>query len=148
VSDRAGSVVATWYTSTDRLRAVYDAAPPMLAAWTIPASAVVGVPATFAATFLDPWSAVPAPPAWLAGIDAVACRCGNGLALAACAGETLPRATAKKFGAACAAVETARAGTGRKARKAASKAAAAFKKPARRCAGRRPARCRPSAARR
>lgn len=74
----------------------------------------------------------------LAGVDAVSCRCGNGLALgvAACAGATVPVPVARKFDAACSAVAGAQsAGPGRKGRKAATKAAKTFKKAARVLAG-------------
>ncbi len=74
----------------------------------------------------------------LAGIDAVSCRCGNGLALgvASCTGATLPAPVGRKFDAACSAVDTAQgAGPGKKGRKAATKAAKTFKKAARVLAG-------------
>jgi hypothetical protein len=82
----------------------------------------------------------------LAGIEALRCRCGNGLGIAAC-DATLPTALTNRFEAACTALDAAEGrGPGRKGRKAASRALKGFKK-ARRAlnsrAGRRlPAGCR------
>lgn len=189
-SDRAGGVVAIWGNGDEgRRRAVYDAGAPALTASTVPSGIVAGVPATFAASFVDVWSPLAGEPAWqfadggtasggsvahtfanpgdytvtatvadtfgntrvssfpvtvsacesLAGVEAVSCRCGNGLVLgiAACDGATLPTAVGKKFVAACDAVGAAQGGSGKKARKAAARAAKSFKKAARVLAGKK-----------
>lgn len=65
VSDRAGSVVATWGNMADgRGRAVYDAGAPVLTGSTIPTGVIAGVSTTLAATFLDAWSDLAGDPVW------------------------------------------------------------------------------------
>jgi hypothetical protein len=68
LDDRAGSVVAIWGSSADgRIRAVFDAGAPALTASTTPTGLVPGVAGTFAATFIDAWSALDGEPAWSYG---------------------------------------------------------------------------------
>jgi len=69
----------------------------------------------------------------LSGLAALLCRCATGLAVPACAAQTLPSRVTTRFTAACAAVDAVQdAGGGRKARKAAGRAAKRFKKARRR----------------
>jgi hypothetical protein len=180
ISDRAGSVVAVWSTSSEVRSAAFDGGGPFLVSSSIPSPIIAGVAASFSATFADLWSAVAGSPSWdfgdgmgaasgdtvghafaaagtytvtatamdthgnagaaafavtvgecesLSGIDALLCRCSQGAAILACAGQTLPGAVTKRFTAACGAVDAARtAGAGKKARKAAGRAVQGFKK--------------------
>ncbi len=180
VSDRAGSVLATWLTGSAFHAAAFDGGGPSLASSAIPGRVIAGVAATFSATFADLWSTIPGSPSWdfgdgtpaasggtvahtfaapgtftvtatatdalgnpgasmfsvsvaeceaLTGVDSVLCRCSSGLAIAACAGQTLPQALTNRFAAACGAVHAAQAaGHGKKGRKAAGHAVKGFKK--------------------
>jgi hypothetical protein len=178
VSDRAGSVVATWFTSTERKRSAWDHGGPILGPVTMPAPPIAGVAGDYAATATDLWSTV-AGQSWsfgdgtapvsgasathtyavsgtytialtasdsfsnesatsipvtvqecevLGGLAALQCRCTVGLGIGPCVGTTLPKSLDTRFQKACAGVTDAAAGSGKKAKRAAGRAAAAFKK--------------------
>ena len=64
VSDRAGSVLATWSTSSEVYRAAWDHGGPSLVAATVPNPPIAGVAGSFSATFVDLWSSVAGEPTW------------------------------------------------------------------------------------
>ena len=72
----------------------------------------------------------------LSGIAAVQCRCDAGLTDLACDSATLPAAASRQFANACGSVDVVESATGERAKKAAGRAAKAFKKALRAVAGR------------
>jgi hypothetical protein len=67
VSDGDGGVGVFWATSTKVRVAAYDGGAPHTLSTGIPATGTAGAPVAMAASFVDLWSALGAPPSWTFG---------------------------------------------------------------------------------